>query len=99
MTALAAGCGGGGGGPSFLYKPNKPLWPGHDAQAPLFAVKAGVMPLHDLTPYADKVAPISGEERADLTRGPFGRWPQLSAEAVRAAPEFPPAPLFYDASA
>ncbi|MDE1977338.1 MAG: hypothetical protein KGI84_08795, partial [Elusimicrobia bacterium] len=54
---------------SFLYKPNKPLWAGHDARAPLFPATAAVLPLIDLT------RPAAGEP--DLVRAPAGSWPQL----------------------
>ncbi len=61
----------------FLYKPNKPLWPGHDAQAPLFPAAAAVQPLNDLTE--------PGASAPDLARAPQDSWPELSpADITRA---------------
>ncbi|HVC09687.1 MAG TPA: hypothetical protein VNH15_07100 [Elusimicrobiota bacterium] len=74
LALLAAGCGGKG---PFLYKPNKPLWPGHDAQAPLFAATAAVSPLRDMTQPADGAT--------DLARAGAGAWPELSPEALSRA--------------
>ncbi|HVA65939.1 MAG TPA: hypothetical protein VNK24_03320 [Elusimicrobiota bacterium] len=74
VVVLAAGCGGKG---PFLYKPNKPLWPGHDAQAPLFPATAAIQPLKDFT------QPAAGAP--DLARAGAGAWPALSPDALSRA--------------
>ena len=75
VVVLAAGCG--GQSQSFLYKPNKPLWPGHGAQAPLFPATAAIQPLKDFT------QPAAGAP--DLARAGIGAWPELSPDALSRA--------------